>query len=120
MQGTNNSEAVGMESLKMETFCRCKRRTKLQGPSNGAVHCCAVYCYQWKFAYIREVTLPGTMVALMKGEYNSESVGMESLKMETFCRCKRRTKLHGPSNGAVHCCAVYCYHWKFVHIREVT
>ena len=98
MQGAYNAEAMGMESLKMENFFRCKWRTNLHGPSNVAVHCSAQQCCQWKFAYIREYAYTGTKVVLMKGAYNPEAMGMESLKIEIILRCKRRTKLYEPSN----------------------
>ena len=54
MQGAYNPEAMGMESCKMETFGRYKRRTKLYGPSKVAVHYSAIECRPWKFVYIRE------------------------------------------------------------------
>ena len=38
----------------------------------------------------------------MQDVYNPEAMGMESLKMDSFFRCKRRKKLHGLSNVAVH------------------
>ena len=103
MQGAYNPEAMGMVSLKMETFFRCKRRTELHGPSNVAVHCSALRCREWIFAYIREYSYPGSEAVLMEGAYNPEAMGMVSSKMEPFFRCKRRTKLHGSSNVAVHC-----------------
>ena len=78
MQVANNPEAMGMESLRMETFCRFKRHTKLYMPSNVAFHCSALWCRQWKFAYIREYAYPGTKVALMQGAYNPEAMGLVS------------------------------------------
>ena len=90
----------------METFFRCKRRTKLHVSSNVVRPLQRPMVPQWKFAYIREYALPGTKVALMQGAHNPEAMGMERLKMETFFRCKRRTKLYGSSNIAVHCSAL--------------
>ena len=73
------SRSYGHEELKMETLCRCKRRTKLYGPANVSVPCSAVQCHQWKFAYIRHSSKPGTKVALMQGSYNQEAMHMKSL-----------------------------------------
>ena len=39
----------------------------------------------------------------MQDPYYQEAMGLESLKMKTLFRCKRRTKLYGPASIAVPC-----------------
>ena len=86
MQGAYYHEDMGMQSLKMKTLSRCKRRTNLYGPANITGPCGAVWCRQWKFAYIRDSSYLGTKVALMQGAYYQEDMGMQSLKMKTLSR----------------------------------
>ena len=103
MQGPYNPEAMGMESLKMEKFFRCKMAHK------------AARAFQCRRTLQRPILLSMEIrvhsrvcLARYKGctnarAYNPEAMGMESFQMETISRCKRRTMLHGPSNVAVHC-----------------
>ena len=43
MQGAHEREAMGEESMKLQTLSRCKKRTDLHGSAKYHVACCAVY-----------------------------------------------------------------------------
>ena len=75
------SRIYGHEEFTNVNPFQVQKRTKLCGPANITVPCCAVQCCQWKFAYIRDSSHLGTKVALMQGAYYQESMGMMSLKM---------------------------------------
>ena len=53
MQGAYEKEAKEMESLKMQTLVRYKKRTDEDGPANYPLCCNYAQRRQWKFAQIR-------------------------------------------------------------------
>ena len=72
---------MGKESLKVLTLSRLKKRTDWDEPANYSVPSSAVLSREWKFVQIWSYLTPGTMVALMQGTYEKESMGKESLQM---------------------------------------
>ena len=55
MQGAYEKEAMGKESLKMETLSQCKNRTDLDGPVHYSVPIGDVQAREWKFCSYSEL-----------------------------------------------------------------
>ena len=100
------SRSNGHEEFKNVNPFSVQKAHKAVRASQYHRPCSEVLCLQWKFAYTRDSSYLGTKVALMQDAYYQEAMGMKSLKMLTVSRCKRRTKLCGPANITIPCCAV--------------
>ena len=80
-QRAYKKEAIGMDSLKMQTLRWCNKRTDRDWPANYSVSIFAVYGRQWNFAQIRNCLTPGIMVAPRQNADEKEAMGKESLKI---------------------------------------
>ena len=93
-------EATSMERPKMYSSSRCKNHNYQCGPANYPIWCESVMAQEWKFG---STFRHGTVVAPKQCWYQKEATGMESPKMYSYSRSKKRTYLCRPANYPVWC-----------------
>ena len=95
-----------MESPEMYSSRRCKNHTYLCGSAYYPVLCKAVHGREGKLGKLVPTFRHGAVFALKRCLYQKEASAMESLKMYSSRRFKKRTYLCRTANYPVSCKAV--------------
>ena len=96
-------EPRAMESRKMYSSRRCKKRTFLCGSANYPVSCNRVYCREGNLGKFGPTFRHDAVFAPKQCLYQKEARPMDISKMYSSCRCNKRTYLCGSANYPVSC-----------------
>ena len=92
-----------MENPKMQSLCRCNKRTGRYGKANKPISCTACRAERGNLGKFEAVKSNGISFAPKQCLCQKVAVCMENTKMQSLSRCNKRIGRYGPAKNPVSC-----------------